>query len=272
VARKKGICTICGKGGQLTFEHVPPDGSGNIHGLTMHTLEEWLERDSLDAPLPGGRLQPEGTGRFALCDPCNRRLLGTEYVPSFIAFVNAGYELLASIGPDGLAGLDAGLINETPTATFIAINRRRVAKQIVSMILVTCGRNFVAAHPDLERYVRHPEWTDVPAKYRLFLALTPGPKARFSPVTVSLDLATRRIVSYAEVAYPPFQYLFVVQGEPDRAGEITSWMHAADAIDEVSVVLPLGFCHTGLPGDLRSRAQAERDRDLNRGTGEESTS
>ena len=30
LGRNKGICTLCGKGGPLTFEHVPPEASGNL--------------------------------------------------------------------------------------------------------------------------------------------------------------------------------------------------------------------------------------------------
>src|SRR5436190_660453 len=97
MGRKKGICTLCGKGGPLTFEHVPAEASGNQRGVTMYNLDEWLARDTTTGHLPGGMLQPEGMGLLALCEGCNVHLLGTRYVPAFIEFVQAGNEMIASI-------------------------------------------------------------------------------------------------------------------------------------------------------------------------------
>lgn len=259
MARKKGICTLCGKGGQLTFEHVPPNRGGNVHGVVMHNIDEWLARESLDGPWPGGRLQPEGTGSFALCAACNGKL-GVEYVPAFIDFVVAGAQIMQSIGPEKLAELDKDLTSRKGDVIFRAVNRLRVAKQIVSMMLVTCGRGFVEAHPSLAAFVADPSSKGLPAAYRLFLTLTPGPFARVTGQSGSVDLETHKVIVCAEVAYPPFEYLLVINGaEPDRAGEITDWANAADEPTEVQMTLPIGFCHTAFPGDLRSRAQVDRD-------------
>ena len=84
MGRNKGICTLCGKGGPLSFEHVPPEGGLNVRGVVMHTFDDWMARESFDGPLPNGRPQPEGTGLIALCrgpGGCNE-FLGSAYGPS----------------------------------------------------------------------------------------------------------------------------------------------------------------------------------------------
>jgi hypothetical protein len=260
---KKGICTLCGKGGKLTFEHVPPRASGNVPEITLHSLEEWLARESLSGPLPGGQFQPEGIGKFALCKPCNERL-GTQYVPSFIEFVKAGVQILLSIGPGKWQQFDNDLVTHYADVKFMAINRRRVAKQIVSMMLVTSGRGVTNANPDLQRFVLEPSVVDAPSQFRLFLALCPGPGAKVTGLSTILKMETGQVLAGADIVYPPFEYFFVINGEtPDRGGEITSWMHADDSVEQVSLTLPIGFCHTAFPGDIRSRAQVERDQKSN---------
>ena len=94
MGRKKGICTLCGKGGKLTFEHVPAEASGNLRGVAIYSLADWLARETATGKMPGGRIQPEGLGLVALCRKCNGDLLGTHYVPSFVKFVDAGKDMI----------------------------------------------------------------------------------------------------------------------------------------------------------------------------------
>jgi hypothetical protein len=266
VARKKGICTLCGKGGQLSFEHVPAEASGNLRGLVMHNLEEWLARDRTTGQLPGGIPQPEGMGLFALCEPCNRDLLGVHYVPAFVDFVEAGRQILADIAP----GLDA--YNARVPAThlgvrFFSIDRLAVAKQIVSMLLVTSGRGVVEANPALGEFVLKTQVRGLPSRYRLFLALTPGPAAKTTGLGTAVDLTTGHKVVAAEVVYPPFAYALSFNGTVVYScGEITSWTAAEfGTVVEQELMLPLGFCHTVFLGDLRTQAEIERTRRENEG-------
>jgi hypothetical protein len=255
---KKGICTLCGKGGKLTFEHVPPRASGNAEEVTLHSLEEWLDREDLSGPLPGGQFQPKGMGKFALCRTCNEHL-GTQYVPAFVDFVGAGVQMLMSIGPDTWDRFDNDLLTHQVNVMFTEVNRRRVAKQIVSMMLVTSGRGVVKANPTLQQFVLDPSSVGVPSEYRLFLTLCPGPFAKVTGLSTMLNPDAHQIIAGANVAHAPFEYFLVMNGAtPVREGEITSWMWAEnDSVEQIEMRLPFGFCHTAIPADIRSRAQIE---------------
>jgi hypothetical protein len=106
--------------------------------------------------------------------PIRRRfcytLLGTHYVPAFIDFVEAGNEMLREVSPK-FAEYDSKTQRTEFGVIFVAVNRLAVAKQIVSMILVTSGREVVKANPTLQHFVLQPEILELPQQYPLFLAL-----------------------------------------------------------------------------------------------------
>ncbi|SJM89009.1 conserved hypothetical protein [Crenothrix polyspora] len=82
---KRGVCNICGKYGSLSEDHTPPKGcmkatSKEIYGIHVH-LQQKL-------PLSKGTISQNGVKYRTLCENCNNGLLGTEYDPSFISFVN----------------------------------------------------------------------------------------------------------------------------------------------------------------------------------------
>src|SRR6266511_3846477 len=89
MAKNKGICTICGKGGKLTFEHVPAKATGNDEEVVVYGIEQWLARDLETGEMPGGYIQPKGTGAISICKACNE-YCGTWYVPEFAKFVRTG--------------------------------------------------------------------------------------------------------------------------------------------------------------------------------------
>lgn len=260
MGRRKGICTLCGKGGKLSFEHVPPRASGNVPGVLMFGLHDWLARDQGTGEMSGGVPQPAGTGVIGACEPCNR-FMGGEYVPAFIRFTDAGREMLGQLADP--SPYDA---RPKPTYLHVAFNeldRLAVAKQIVAMLLMTSGRAVAERNPELARFVLDPEARGLPDRYRLFLALSPGPMARSTGVVGHLNTVTGQTRVVSELVYPPFGYAMTFNGTAAyEAGEITDWTLAAKG-ERVTVPLglPLGFAHTALPADLRSRAQIHAEAD-----------
>jgi hypothetical protein len=128
------------------------------------------------------------------------------------------------------------------------------------MMLVTSGRDVVVANPDLGQFVRTPTARGLPAKYRLFLALSPGPAAKVTGLSAAIDTSTGQHSVVAEVVYPPFAYALSFNGSSVyRMGEITEWASAEHGkVVEQELGMLLGFCYTAFPGDLRTRAQIER--------------
>ncbi len=82
---KYGRCNICGEEGKLTEDHTPPKGCIKINLVDLHHIIEHL---NVEQPKSKGRLSQNGVKYRTLCSKCNNNLLGGEYDPSFISFVN----------------------------------------------------------------------------------------------------------------------------------------------------------------------------------------
>ena len=93
MGRKKGICSICGKGAKLSLEHVPPQCAGNNQPAEIFNLLNWERAGGNWAEMLGGRPQQEGVGYSTICEDCNR-YSGTHYVPEFCRWTAAGFEIL----------------------------------------------------------------------------------------------------------------------------------------------------------------------------------
>lgn len=90
---KQGRCNICGETGALTEDHTPPKGCIKISQVELHHILVHLRAE---VPRRKGRVSQNGVKYRTLCHRCNNTLLGTEYDPAFIAFVNGVGQLLQS--------------------------------------------------------------------------------------------------------------------------------------------------------------------------------
>lgn len=80
---KTGQCNICGCRGKLTEDHTPPKGCIRVGEVEIRHIVERLEMSTQK-----GRRSQNGVKYRTLCSRCNNSLLGIEYDPSFINFVN----------------------------------------------------------------------------------------------------------------------------------------------------------------------------------------
>ena len=81
---KFGVCNICGEVGQLTEDHTPPKGCYKPKPVELFTIIDHL---AAEPPKKSKTISQNGVKYRTLCGRCNNTLLGTEYDPSFIAFV-----------------------------------------------------------------------------------------------------------------------------------------------------------------------------------------
>lgn len=82
---KHGVCNICGDEGPLTEDHTPPKGCIKVRQVELHHIIEHL---NVNRSSTKGRRSQNGVKYRTLCKRCNNGLLGTNYDPSFISFVN----------------------------------------------------------------------------------------------------------------------------------------------------------------------------------------
>ena len=264
MANKKGICALCGKGRRLSFEHVPPENSLNVRNVVEYRLDDWLQRDS-DGRMPGGYLQPKGTGAEVFCTPCNE-FTGTAYVPHFNRFVHAGAQCLVDLGGDRVLAFNDDPEVRVAHATLSEVRRLAVLKQIVTMVLASNPPEFAAANPALRDFVRDQDRVGLPDRYRFYLSLNCGPMiGRQSGAFFEIDFGTGLATVATEVVYVPLAYLMTIDAPAvaprwSKLAEITAFANLPyEDVADVDLSLPIGFAHTAFPGDYRSAAAIARE-------------
>lgn len=91
---RQGVCNICGQHGDLTEDHTPPKGCIKVSQVELHHIIKRLAEE--ESHNHKGRISQNGVKFRTLCKRCNNTLLGTDYDPSLISFVNHAGAFLRS--------------------------------------------------------------------------------------------------------------------------------------------------------------------------------
>jgi hypothetical protein len=83
-----GRCRICGKDGDLSFEHVPPQKAFNDQRLIAYSVEGWVTKKAAK-----GRQFQGGAGAYTLCRQCNSDT-GAWYANEFVTWSLIGADVL----------------------------------------------------------------------------------------------------------------------------------------------------------------------------------
>jgi hypothetical protein len=249
-------CRVCGGVDDLTFEHFPPKGAGNRGRIELLGIDAWLRRED-DGKMEKGRISQKGSGAYTLCGDCNNRA-GRIYVPELIKWTRVGKAALAQLEPQHF---DRQAEPAYADLEIRDVRPGRFMKQMATMLLAVSMGGVAQAHPDLREYARDPNVVGLPERYKFYLALNAGPNARFNGGSVVGG--SDGIVLAVELGFPPFTYILSIDEERPAvdAGDITSFTELGiDQTAKVKMTLRMGFCHTPIPLDLRSKAALETDR------------
>ena len=260
-------CRICGRLVPLSFEHVPPRAAGNADAAWMYGLESWLNREG-GKPAGRAEIQQGGAGAYSLCRVCNEHA-GARYVPDFLQWTAFGMHVLRNLVPS-LPELDQTAQPAHVTVTFEQLRPARFLKQVVTMLLAITPGGFPPVHPDLVAFAQDPERIGLPSPYQLYLSLFGGPMARYNGGTARIreDGQGGFVNDFViELAHPPFAYVLsfdeklpaVPTGCISNFADLTIHQRA-----DVELPLLVGFGHTALPLDYRSKAELELEREQNR--------
>jgi hypothetical protein len=249
MGRKKlsGICHICGKHGQLSFEHVPPEAAFNNRPIMVVPFDEAIKLGPRD--VAKGRIQQQGAGGYTLCGKCNNDT-GSWYGARFVDWCYAGMEML--IKTDGHPGL-------------ICMRRGyplEIIKQIITMFFSINPPEFAQANPDLVRFILNKRDRGLSPRFRFFVYYNLGNKYRTVGISTQGDITTGRVIMMSEVGYVPFGYVMTIGSEPPdpRLFEITGFSRGYfGRYEELKVrpkILPV---HLLYPGDYRTQRQIQED-------------
>ena len=255
---KKGLCAICGKGGKLTDEHIPPQCAGNIRGVSLHTLDDYLKADQDPTKMENGQLRPEGTLWATLCERCNNVVLGSWYVPHFCRFVQGATYSLAELMRGQFEELKRKK-NVAVTLKTGPIRPLALVKTIAGMILALNAESdprFRERHQALADFVLDKD-VALPEPYRAYLAVHSGQWATFAPTMAkAVGKPPSRTVWFSAVENPPFAFLLTFNEEsPDTEpflplGGLANYAKVPYELEgKAEIDLLVGFREHPIPGD-----------------------
>lgn len=202
MARKKieGTCNLCGKYGELSLEHVPPQKAFNTLTVVKYKLEDWPSKRKAY-----GRKMQGGVKAYTLCRECNQST-GGWYGREYVNWAIAGSRILAdSIGRDAV------------TVTLYRVYPLRFLKQAITCffsVINSPGATFAVNNPQLVRFVLDKTEQNLPTDFRFFLSLHKSPILRRYPLAAQLPVKYIKDATGTTKFLPPDE-------EPSHFAEMT---------------------------------------------------
>lgn len=245
-----GICHICGKNGELSYEHVPPKAAFNDLTFIRAKAESVVTLGPYD--VPRGRIQQGGIGEYTLCYSCNNNT-GGWYGRRFVNWCYQGMNIL---------------IRSNGNPSLIYMNYLfplAILKQIISMFCSINANTFSKANPELISFLLNKEKKYLNPKYRFFCYYNIEGRARYVGLAAKINIFDNTNIPLSEISFPPLGYVMTLESEPpdNRLFEITHF--ARYDFNEFAVMnlkLPVLPTYLWYPGDYRTKA--EIDKALNR--------
>jgi hypothetical protein len=253
-------CRICGQAMLLSREHVPPRSAGNLGTSRAHSLPEWLARESLDE-VPGGRFEQGGIWGYTLCGACNSRTGRFSHEYRRWAFTTKG--ILREEVSDSIEKIDQSPITKGVSVRLPAALPGAFVRQVLSVMCSVAGPWRVTdQHPELRAALLDGDMCELPPGLALGMALCAGPSALVAGPSLVMDTSSRW-KWIAVLAFPPLAFELELAASADRPPsvmcEIGNFLQVRESTRaDVDLDLIIGFSHTVLPGDWRTRCQIER--------------
>ena len=210
---KKGICRLCGKETELSFEHVPPKVAFNRNiKFTSIDFEDYIKTENPLTESPKGKIKQGGIGYNSYCKKCNS-FLGSNYVPAYARWVEGGFEILKDTE------------NAQHTYGIKDIEPLKIIKQIISMFLAINKDWYLKSYPELAQFVSNPKTRILPKRYRIFSYLTRAENVRYMHHVTHGSFDKNQIIQCSEIAYPPYGYVLTVDfdGDIEYLNDITAF-------------------------------------------------
>ena len=166
--KKYGICHLCGKETNLTYEHVPPQKANNMKKVRMYNGESLEELSRSKSNNLKYLEQQRGAGGYTLCKECNN-LTGHLYADEYIKFANEiGYYMTNKTNLE---------IAKEVQFSSDELYFQRIIKQILCMFLSTIQPEFINELQDIRNYILNKESKEFNIKkYRVSMYLLKKPE------------------------------------------------------------------------------------------------
>lgn len=184
---KLGICRLCGKYKELSFEHIPPQSAFNDKMVVFETMHKWMQ--GYKNPI---QKFPRGMGKYSLCEQCNKST-GLWYGTEFAHWAEQGLNWFEKTNGQSSLYLP------------FYIRPLNVIKQILVMMVAMASEATLEYHNELRRFLLNREQKYLPPWYSVYVYFKTNSQPRFE---AEQAISNDGSVSYidAEIALPPFGY------------------------------------------------------------------
>lgn len=249
-----GICRLCGKETDLSFEHVPPRTTFNKNTrYTSVDFEDYIKtKNPLKNP-PKGKIKQGGIGYNSFCKKCNS-FLGSNYVQAYKRWVQGGFEILKN--------------TECYHHNYLLreVEPLKIFKHIISMFLAINGEWYLESYPELAEFVSNPKTRTLSSRFRVFTYLTRAEKLRYMGHVAHGNFALGTSIKCSEIAFPPYGYVLTIdfEGPIEFLNDITKFKDF-----EINMTKNLKInmfqlpTYMPFPLDYRTKDQLEKDIEKN---------
>lgn len=186
-----GVCCICGKERELTFEHIPPKAAFNYFNLKLYDLWGYLLHNNTKYT----QFQ-KGAGHYSLCKSCNNRT-GEWYGAAYAEFASQGMRYYKQKA-QGLLSLP------------YVIYPLRVLKQVVSCFASANGSLWCQRNPSIKRFLLDPEERHFPDNIDIRMYMQSNGRSKITGVSWQTNSFTGEGFIGGEIAYTPFSFICVI--------------------------------------------------------------
>lgn len=285
--RHYGRCALCGKEGELTFEHIPPRSAFNSLRTKMYTGDQLLadiNRMPFDVQGLQYRNRQKGSGLFSLCQSCNN-LTGTWYGDSYRDMAQIIVGAIESWNEDpveaiGIRDVYVGRFIKQVISMFCSVNNyeslnpyrhiNQVNQGGISPLLKTmCDAQVGLSRAtnmmdELRSFVLDKDAVGLDRnRFKIYMYLTKSPFVKFNTLSSLINLETNSYIILSEITAFPFGFLLYFDppdGFSPKGIDITPM---ADSGYEVIATIEFPFrfleMNTYLPGDYRTKEEIERE-------------
>ncbi|MGV3459111.1 MAG: hypothetical protein ACO1N9_01525 [Flavobacterium sp.] len=239
-----GVCHLCKKSKDLTFEHIPPKVAFNSQ-TRYRTVPfiEFAQNSHKPEYKPKGPIKQGGMGSYSLCKSCNN-FLGQQYVSSYFIMASAAANIFKSQQIESVGFYIEGLYP------------LKLLKQVVSMFISINEPYFTEAYPELLDFVKLPKSQNLPDRYKIYMYLNKQGSTRHNAMMVHSHYG---IIS--EVTFPPLGFVLNIdRNDPlDYLFDITHFKNFSPDYNGVTDFMLNNLpTHIGyISGDYRSKEEID---------------
>lgn len=237
---QNGICRICKRRTDLSFEHIPPKSAFNKYTkFRSIPFLEYVKNSHKEDYKPKAKLQQGGIGQYCLCRVCNS-FLGINYVPEYFKMAQVGSSIFMT------RTFDKAIF------TTIDISPLRFLKQIVAMFICINNSEFTDNKPELLKFIKDTKEKKLPDMFRVFMYLN-----NVGQIRSLTKMYTNKHGYINELTFPPFG--FVLSMDSIFSYPLTEITHFKNFDknyrDEVGFELLNLPTYSPYPGDYRTQEE-----------------